>query len=180
MKAELIKKIKEVKTYEGRYNIDVSPFVDKKQNYDYISWANCELIGNLITEDFNWELKHIDIDNGLVEVGLTINKKYRTHKYPILDFRNKSIPKPNSFDINNAQMRGLAKLFSMMTGIGLKLFTGEDLKQYDKPQIENTKTDNKIELTYGGFVKQAKAAGHIKTDAEYNKLYEVYLKNLKT
>lgn len=53
------------------------------------------------------------------------------HYFPILDGANNAIHNPNCFDINTAQMRGMAKLFAMMSGFGLSLYTGEDINNID-------------------------------------------------
>lgn len=96
-----------------------------------------------------------------VIISMTGEGKTRTYSYPIIDHGNSGCRKDEnghlrfwqvgkknwttkemdpgyfkeyvtSFDINNAQMRGMSKLFSMMSGIGLSMFTGEDLRIYDK------------------------------------------------
>jgi hypothetical protein len=74
-----------------------------------------------------------DLEAGLVEVEMTFEDRTEKHTYPILNHMNKPIENPTAFDINNAQMRAFAKLFSMMTGFGLSLYTGEDLTQYEAP-----------------------------------------------
>jgi hypothetical protein len=47
---------------------------------------------------------------------------------PVMDNRNKAIPKPNAFDVNKAQMRCLAKAIAMH-GLGLYIYAGEDLPE---------------------------------------------------
>ena len=153
---KLLEQIKNAKTYEERYKIDVSEIVEKKGRYDYISWSYCELIGNIIAEkNFAWNLMDIDKENGFVNVKIVIDDIERSHKYPILNNKNKPIDNPNSFDINNSQMRGHVKLFSMMTGIGLKLFTGEDLKQYDAPRIAPKKVEKMDAKQWANHYKES-------------------------
>jgi hypothetical protein len=45
---------------------------------------------------------------------------------PVLDYRNKPIPTPNSFDVNTSIMRCLVKAIAMH-GLGLYIYSGEDL-----------------------------------------------------
>lgn len=128
-------------SYKLNYSRDVNKegIVEKKQSFSYISWSHCEKIANEMDENFDWCLLKNEVDgsllhNGMVLVQMTFNGKTRKHYYPILDNRNKPIEKPSANDINSSQMRGFAKLFSMMTGVGLSIFTGEDLVQYEKNQ----------------------------------------------
>lgn len=154
----------EIKKYSENYKRDVKKegIVEKKGQFDYISWSHAEKIANELDSEFNWvaipnsfgSLNH----DGLILIEMEFLGKKRRHYYPILDFKNKPIEKPTPFDINNAQMRGMAKLFSMMSGIGLSLFTGEDLRIYDekarstrKAQTEKTSVFNFVE-----YVKKLK------------------------
>lgn len=143
--------------YIENYKRDVKKegIVDKKGKYDYISWAHAEKIANELDPDFDWNTSFEFLDLGLVEIEMKFKGKIRRHKYPILNNKNKPIEKPTSFDLNNAQMRGFAKLFSMMTGIGLSLFTGEDLQYLDntnkdpnkQPKPKSDKTPGKQNKT---------------------------------
>ena len=139
--------IEKLTTYKERYELDVKKegIVDKKGRFDYISWSHCEKIGNLLADDFNWRL--VEYTDAYALVEMTFKGKTRTHAYPYLNNQNKSIDNPNHFDKNNAQMRGMSKLFSMMTGIGLSLYTGEDLTHLDKedkPAPKKTTTPKKV------------------------------------
>lgn len=141
--------------YIENYKRDVKKegIVAKKGKYDYISWAHAEKIANELDPDFDWNTSFEFLDLGFVEIEMKFKGKIRRHKYPILNNQNKPIANPTSVDLNNAQMRGFAKLFSMMTGIGLSLFTGEDLQYLDntnkdpnkqpKPKGDKTPTKQK-------------------------------------
>ena len=73
---------------------------------------------------------------------MTFLGETQIHNFPILDGANNAIARPNAFDINTAQMRGMAKLFAMMSGFGLSLYTGEDIRD-----LENTGNDLSYEQT---------------------------------
>ncbi len=138
--------------YKENYKRDVKSegIVDKKGRFDYISWAHAEKIANELDPDFDWNTSFEYLNLGLVEIEMQFKGKIRRHKYPILNNQNKPIPNPTSFDLNNAQMRGFAKLFSMMTGIGLSLFTGEDLKYLDNDNLtslQELQTQLKIKVS---------------------------------
>lgn len=148
--------------FQKNYVKDVSKFVVKKQDkFSYISWADCEKMGHDLDPNFDWTLRTneqggINIE-GFVWIEMTLCGRTRTHAYPITDNQNNGVrrnpdannewyfykPKTKfaegsfqepvtSFELNNSQMRGFAKLFSMMSGLGLSIYTGEDLSQYDK------------------------------------------------
>lgn len=65
-----------------------------------------------------------------VKVGVTVDGIERTQVHPVLDGRNKPIDNPNSFDVNRAIQRCLAKAIALH-GLGLYVYAGEDL-----PEIE--------------------------------------------
>lgn len=168
------------KNYER--NVKKENLVEKKGKFDYISWANCEKIANELDDKFNWlllpdsngNLNH----NGFVLIKMEFLNKTRMHYYPILDFNNKPISNPTAFDLNNAQMRGMSKLFSMMSGIGLSLFTGEDLSIYDKKEEKTDKKTvkkKKTKLTqkeeFANFYKNSNLSDDLKK--EFIEIYKI-------
>ena len=147
-------------TFEKRYNHNVTPMIEQKKvegkskktgkeysyTLDYISWAYAQKLAMSHDPDFDWfpvetekgSLNH----DGMVLIKMTFLGKTKRHYFPILDGANKAIANPNAFDINTAQMRGMTKLFSMMSGFGLSLYTGEDIKNLDQTGEEDTKINN--------------------------------------
>lgn len=127
----------EKNNFRKNYEFDVSQYIEKKGNLDYISWAHAQRMAKEIDPNFDWCLVPNQMDDSLLHNGMVLikmiflNKEYK-HYYPVLDYKNKAIVNPNSFDINTAQMRGMTKLFSMVSGLGLSLYTGEDLKALDE------------------------------------------------
>lgn len=83
------------------------------------------------------------VHDGMVSIEMTFLGVTEQHYYPILDAGNKAIKMPNAFDVNTAQMRGMTKLFSMMSGFGLKLYTGEDIKSMDLTGQDDKKGKDK-------------------------------------
>ena len=167
-----------LKGYKERYSFNVRSIgiveersggttkTGKELKLSYISWSYAELIGNLLDENFSWRLIEYQEDGAVIE--MTLLGKTRTHKYPYLDNMNKPIENPNGFDKNNAQMRGMSKLFSIMSGVGLGLYTGEDLpvkieggsngfnrKEFIEKLKKHPKT-NEILSIYNGIAKENK------------------------
>lgn len=148
VKGELFRKL---------YNLDVTPLVKeymtKNGGLSYLSWANA------------WQLlKHQD-ESATFEVcvssdGFPLFSRGQIHFVktnvrafgrseccwlPVMDNRHNAIPNPNARQINDSIMRCLAKNVALY-GIGLKLYTGEDLKQYsDIPDVKDGITGDMLE-----------------------------------
>ena len=138
----------ELDTFEKRYNFDVSKLIEKKEikgkrqdgtdysfTLNYISWAYAQKLAKTFDPNFKWSPVKSEngslVHSGMVLIEMTFLDITEQHYYPILDAKNKAIANPNAFDVNTAQMRGMTKLFSMMSGFGLSLYTGEDIKNID-------------------------------------------------
>jgi hypothetical protein len=117
--------------------VDVKSYIEKKNNMDYLSWANAwrEIIKLFPGATYTI----IKNDNGLPifgnsEIGYmcytTVTIKEITHEMwlPVMDFKNKAMLKPTMFEINKTVMRCLTKNLAMF-GLGLDLYAGEDLQE---------------------------------------------------
>ena len=84
--------------------------------------------------DLSYYFEDRTLDNGTMEVTVhvTIREGEETinrHMWlPVMDYRNKAIPNPDSFALNTAKMRCLTKCFCLF-GLGHYIYTGEDLPQ---------------------------------------------------
>jgi hypothetical protein len=154
-----------MKNFTELYNLDISKMVEtitSKDKYGkpiftarYLSWAfaikllkesypeSSWVLVNYPDSKGNIVLPYLTTDAGyFVTINLFLTKDDRlsgfSHSFthPVLDNRHKPIQMPNSFDINTSFMRGLTKLIGMVTGIGLSLYSGEDL-----PKQENNNPD---------------------------------------
>lgn len=113
--------------------INVNEHTEKKGNLTYLSWAWA--VDQLLRQDdtATWEYRWI-ADKPYVVIGETCMVfctvrafgKERTAQLPVLDYKNKAIPNPNSMEINTAMQRCLAKAIALH-GIGLYIYAGEDL-----------------------------------------------------
>jgi hypothetical protein len=118
---------------------DVAPLVEKKNGFDYLSWANAWAIlmrtypeatfEFLTTDGFN-ELFYANQDTAEVRCEITIGSVVRTMSLPVMDMRNKSIELPTSDEVNKAKMRCLVKCLALF-GLGIKVFGGDDLPSDD-------------------------------------------------
>lgn len=146
------------------YEENVTKYTEKKGNLTYLSWSYAQKKGRELDPDFNWELipKNDEtlVHDGMVLVQITFKGKPYRHYFPILDYKNKAIANPNGFDINTAQMRGMAKLFAMVSGYGLSLYTGEDISG----QGESGKQQEELKALLIEFNKIIKVAA--KNDKE--------------
>jgi hypothetical protein len=124
--------------------IDVSGRTEKKGKLTYLSWAWAWTVVLENDPDATWDVATYNSDEGytpcmymrdgtaMVKVNVTIKERTKTAVLPVMNHKNQAIENPNSFQINTAIMRCLAKAISMH-GIGLSIYAGEDLPPDDKP-----------------------------------------------
>ena len=125
--------------------IDVSEHIEKKNNLSYLSWAWA--VDTLLQQDPNatWEYKEPKNfgETLMVFCSVTAFGKTMTSQLPVMDYRNKAIPNPDAFSVNTAMQRCLAKAIALH-GIGLYIYSGEDLP--DSEKIEEVITEKDIEI----------------------------------
>jgi hypothetical protein len=115
--------------YKQLRQIDVSKYTEKKNGLTYLSWAWA--VDQLLLADpkAHWFYPEFQRwGNGTVMVFCTVvaNDIARTAQLPVMDYRNKPISEPDSFAVNTAMQRCLAKAIALH-GIGLYIYNGEDL-----------------------------------------------------
>ena len=124
-------------------NLNVSNHIEKKNGLNYLSW--CWAWGSLMKyyPESTFQLWREDMADGtcLAWCSLEIREGEKTLTrecwLPVMDHRNKSIVNPNSFQINTGYMRCLVKTIAMTTGLGLYIFSGEDLPEKDLAEAES-------------------------------------------
>jgi hypothetical protein len=130
--------------------VDVSSKIETKNGLSYLSWA---WAWGVLREHYPgaWFRKH-EASNGYpyfidvqgyafvkVTVGLDRTGDYEvTEMLPVLDHRNKPIQGPNSFEVNNALQRCLAKAIAYH-GLGHYIYAGEDLPMEAPPAEAQSK-----------------------------------------
>ena len=170
------------KFYDTLRNEEYKQFVEKKGKYDYLSWAVAVDFANKCFQYVEYKIQNYTMttSNGstltvpymllpnstaLVKVTLKLTDfdgDVRTHEecLAIRDQRNRAVVNPDSAQVENAIRRCIAKAISMLTGFGIELWFGEDIKDLDyHPQIPNhaelqgntgakvkTRSDNEVKL----------------------------------
>ena len=118
--------------YADLAKINVNEHVEKKNNLSYLSWAWA--VDQLLRSDPTATWAYSDPkqfgDTLMVFCTVTAFGKSMTAQLPVMDFRNKAIPNPDSMSVNTAMQRALAKAIALH-GIGLYIYAGEDLPEQD-------------------------------------------------
>jgi len=120
-------------------SISVKDKIERKGNLDYLSWANAWALlkanypdtQRVVYESPFTGLNYFtDGTTAYVKVGVLVNGWEHIDYLPIMDFRNNAIPiaKITSMDVNKAIQRSTAKAIAMH-GLGLSLWTGEDIPE---------------------------------------------------
>ena len=115
--------------------INVSEHIEKKGEFNYLSWPFAVAQLRLAEPTACWEVRRF---NGLpylmtetgvfVEVAVTVQGICLSQIHPVLDGRNRPILAPTAFDINTSIARCLVKSIALH-GLGLYIYAGEDLPQ---------------------------------------------------
>lgn len=114
---------------------NVNEHTEKKNGLTYLSWAwawaealkadssasyRVEMFGDKCFMDIN--------GTAMVFVTVTMFGKPMTCQLPVMDYRNKAIPKPDAFAVNTAIMRCMTKALALH-GLGLYLYSGDDVPE---------------------------------------------------
>ncbi len=130
--------------------------VERKGNLDYLSWANAwhmlktihpdaqRIVYESVQTDLNY---FTDGTTAYVKVGIVVGGLEHIDYLPVMDYRNNSIPleKVTSMDVNKSIQRSTAKAIAMH-GLGLSLWTGEDIPQMTTVKSESKTKASKITL----------------------------------
>lgn len=138
--------------YKGLSELPIKRLVEKKGGLDYLSWSNAwdmlkkehPTAQRIVYECTTWDAKNdshttlnyfTDGNTAYVKVGIVVNDIEHIDYLPVMDFRNKSIPldKMTSFDVSKTIQRATAKAIAMH-GLGLSLWTGEDIPSEEEPK----------------------------------------------
>lgn len=133
-------------------SIDVSKMTEEKNGLTYLSWAMawkefCKVYPNaryeIVKNENNLPYFKDDEVGYMVYTRVTVDELTHEMWLPVLDFKNKPMMKPNMFDINKTIMRCLTKNLAMF-GLGLHVYTGEDLpSEDDTPEPKQPKKKEK-------------------------------------
>ena len=114
---------------------NVNEHTEKKNGLTYLSWAWAWAEALKADPEATYKIEMFDgkcfMDiNGtaMVFVTVTLFGKPMTCQLPVMDYRNKAIPKPDAFAVNTAIIRCMTKALSLH-GLGLYIYAGEDLPE---------------------------------------------------
>lgn len=119
--------------------INVKEKIERKGNLDYLSWANAWAMLKTIYPDAQrkvYEHEHTGFNyftdgrTAYVKVGIIVGGIEHIDYLPVMDYRNNAIPveKISAMDVNKTIQRSTAKAIAMH-GLGLSLWTGEDMPE---------------------------------------------------
>ena len=126
-------------------DIDVDKYIKKKANLDYLPWSSAmglvkpyypDASYKVYKNDLGWNY-HTDGSTCWVEVGVTIENIEAIEYLPVMDYKNKSIPKEHvtSVDINKAIKRATVKALAQH-GLAISLYTGEELPSETQDEVK--------------------------------------------
>ena len=127
--------------WDNLSRVDVSEHVEKKQNQTYLSWAWAwgTMMKHYPQTQYYFEDR--TLENGTMEVTVYVtikqgDEEVTRHMWlPVMDYKNKAIPNPDSFALNTCKMRCLTKCFAMF-GLGHYIYAGEDLPEASNDTID--------------------------------------------
>ena len=134
---------KKKSVFDTLSEVAINDKVQQKGKIKYLSWAyawsmlkqNYPSAQRIVYEDpaTGWNY-FTDGRTAWVKVGVIVEGQEHIDYLPIMDFRNQAIAidKLNQFEVNKSIQRSTAKAIAMH-GLGLQLWTGEDL-----PEVETS------------------------------------------
>jgi hypothetical protein len=117
--------------------LNVNDKVEEKNKLKYLSWSwawseFCKIYPNAtykVLKDDKMNCAFGNSEQGyMVYTEVTANGLTHEMWLPVMDFKNKSMLAPTTFDTNKAVMRCLTKNLAMF-GLGLYIYSGEDLPE---------------------------------------------------
>lgn len=175
--------------YNSLKAIDVRPKAEKKGRADYLSWAHAwDMLKSVYpqAQRIIYEHEHTGLNyftdgkTAYVKVGIVVNDLEHIDMLCVMDHRNKSIPidKICSFEVNKTIQRATAKAIAMH-GLGLSLWTGEDIPTQPSEAKDTPSDEPKKKITLKVDDENwAKVLGYVVANKE--KGIDTLLKDLRT
>ena len=139
--------------YSEIRKVNVNEHIEQKNGLNYLSWAWA--VDQLLQLDSaaTWSYGEPVRFGDTLMVFCTVKAfgKEMTAQLPVMDFRNKAIANPDAMSVNTAMQRCLAKAIALH-GLGLYIYTGEDIPQEDAVKKPEAVTPNAGALD--GFSKE--------------------------
>lgn len=122
--------------FDELYALDVSGKIKQKGGLDYLSWASalailknkCPDATITVHENIDGRFWFDDEKSAWCKVTVSAFGISHTQILPVMDFRNKALPadKVDAVEANKCMQRCIAKAIAVLSGIGLKIYEGED------------------------------------------------------
>jgi hypothetical protein len=176
--------------YENLSSINIKDKIETKGKMDYLSWANAwQLLKQnypdatrVVYEDpqTGWNY-FTDGRSAWVKVGIKVNDLEHIDYLPIMDFRNNAVPidRVTATDVNKTIQRSTAKAIAMH-GLGLTLWTGEDVpelvtakKETTEPKLVELKINDENWVKVMKYVAENKSLGLSKIVEQLERKYKV-------
>jgi hypothetical protein len=129
---------------------NVNEHTEKKNGLTYLSWAWAWAEALKADPEATYKIEmfegkpYVDINGtAMVMVTVTMFGKPMTCQLPVMDYRNKAIPNPDAFAVNTAIMRCMTKGLALH-GLGLYIFSGEDLPLGENENDEGTPDEGRM------------------------------------
>lgn len=130
--------------YSEIRKVNVNEHIETKNGLNYLSWAWA--VDTLLQLDSTatWAYGEPVRFGETLMVFCTVKAfgKEMTAQLPVMNFRNQAIANPDAMSVNTAMQRCLAKAIALH-GLGLYIYTGEDLKETEdavkKSEVEPPK-----------------------------------------
>ncbi len=158
---------------------DITEHIKQKGKILYLPWSKAWTIVKSIYPNAVFEIKkaedgciyHTDGKTAWVEVSITINGQTETETLAVMDFKNASIPadKLTSADVGKSIKRCLVKC-AALHGLGLSLWTGEELSDAARQKKEKDLDDVKQEIL--GIIA-GKMENGVTRDVIYKTIYDI-------
>lgn len=121
--------------FKEAYELPIGKFTEKKGKFTYLSWAYAVKFLREKFPEAKWTIHENHDGLPIFTFGeshfVKVSVDSFTQWHPVLDYQNKPIKEPDSFQINTAIQRCLTKAIGLATGLGLGLYAGEDLPTED-------------------------------------------------
>ena len=157
--------------YDILSKIDTTGKTELKNGFTYLKWSYATALMNAHFPQHHIyfvDEKHKFLEDGSQEIycrcDIPTNSDgtgevlYKEVWYPVTDYKNSPIIKPNCFDLNTARMRAMVKCYAMF-GLGIQIFHDGTTMPEGLPPVVNVtnKTLLKIKKLSKSQEKQAKA-----------------------
>lgn len=136
--------------------INVNDHIEKKNGLSYLSWAFAVDQLMRLDENASWYYPEPKLYGETMMIFCTVKAfgRERTAQLPVMDYKNKPIANPDSFAVNTAMQRCLAKAIALH-GLGLYIYAGEDVPEEESAMSKVRPERRKMIVDTSTLIKDA-------------------------